>query len=268
MGLVDEGFQLFGRAEAAAGGEERRHMVTEGTIVGVLLNGHDLDGIVASLGHAGQHVVLELCVAAHFLSILSHTDVALVDEQRTFLGLKAVFLPHIGLGRIPHLGRENLRLIVLHHAAAPCRNALAFTAVPLHLHLVELAVLQVLFLQTQLPVAGAFNALAAVVLVLGPVVEVADEIDVGSVRCPLAEHPSAVQLMQAEIEMAGGKVGEALLTIIGELTDFPECMVVTAADGVFIRLQIGIVLYECNMLRCFLLSLLGVFFLCSHKTME
>ena len=74
--------------------------------------------------------------------------------------------------------------------------------------------------------------------------------------------------MQAEIEMAGGKVGEALLTIIGELTDFPECMVVTAADGVFIRLQIGIVLYECNMLRCFLLSLLGVFFLCSHKTME
>ena len=256
MSLIDQGLQLFGRAEAAAGSEERADMIAERAIVGVLLNGHDLNGVVTVLGHSGQHVQAELVVGAHLLGILTHAHMALVDEQRVLLRTEASLLPHVGHGRVPHLCREYLGLVVLHHTAAPGGNTLALATVPLHLHLVQLTVLQVFLLQLQLPVASALNTLAAVLLIFLPVVEVAYEVDVGSVRCPLAEHPSARQLVQAEVEMARGKVAQLDFSVLRQLADFPQCVVVTAANGILIGFQPSVVLYETDVFRsglfCFL----------------
>ena len=84
----------------------------------------------------------------------------------------------------------------------------------------------------QFPVVGSLDALAAVFLCLLPVVEVTNEIDFSSVRSPLTEHPALGELMQSEVEVTGSKVGECLLSVVGELTDLPQCMVMTTTDGI------------------------------------
>ena len=91
--------------------------------------------------------------------------------------------------------------------------------------------LQVLLAELQFPVASSFDALATVVLVLLPVIEVAYQIDVGGVGSPLAEHPSARLFVQSEIEVSGGKVTECLLSVTRQLIQFPQGMVVPALDG-------------------------------------
>ncbi len=221
-------------------------MVAEGAVIGMLLDGHDLYGVVAVLGHAWQHVVAELHVGAHLLGVLAHAHVALVDEQRVLLRPEASLLPHVGHGGVPHLRGEYLRLVVLHHTAAPGGYALALASVPVDAHLVQLSVLQVFLLQLQLPVARAFYALAAVALILAPVVEVADEVDVGGVGCPLAEHPPARQLMQAVVEVAGGKVREGALAVLRQLVQLPHGVVVAPADGLLIGFQPRIVLHDAD----------------------
>ena len=76
----------------------------------MFLDGHDLYGIIASLDDAGQHLLAKLLVGAHFLALLRHADVALVDEQRVAAWLEALHAPLVGLLGCPHLGREYVGL--------------------------------------------------------------------------------------------------------------------------------------------------------------
>ena len=164
-------------------------MIAEGTVVGMFLNGHNLNAVIAVLDNAGQHILTELTIAAHLLGILPHADVAFVDEQRCALGLEGSLLPDVWSLGIPHLCGEYLGLLVLHHAARPSRYALALATVPAHAHLVEVTVFKGFFGEFQLPVSGAFDTVGAIAVVLFPVVEVAHQIEVGGIGCPLAEHP-------------------------------------------------------------------------------
>ena len=82
VSLVDERFQVVGGAEPRRGSEEARHVVPEGTVVGVLLYGHNLNGIVAVDRDAWQNLFAKFVVGAHLLLLLGHADVAFIDEQR------------------------------------------------------------------------------------------------------------------------------------------------------------------------------------------
>ena len=96
-----------------------------------------------------------------------------------------------------------------------------------------------------------------------PVVEVTNQIDVGGIRCPLAEHPSLLGLVQSEVVVSVGEVAERNLAVAGKLAQFPECMFMTAYDGWLKVCQVWVVLYQsymfgCSSLHCFLgCSLLG-----------
>lgn len=48
----------------------------------MLLQGHDLDGVVAQLADARQHGHAEVQVAVHTRLLTGHANVALVDTQR------------------------------------------------------------------------------------------------------------------------------------------------------------------------------------------
>ena len=115
-------------------------MIAKRTIIGVFLNGHDLNAVVAVGDDSGKHVFSEFVVGAHLFGILSHADVTLVDEQRRGVGLEILFTPNERLFWMPHLRREDAGLFVLHHTAAPSRNAFAHAAIPIDMHLVELTV--------------------------------------------------------------------------------------------------------------------------------
>ena len=78
-------------------------MITEGAVIGVLLNGHNLNGVIAIFLYSRQDVLGELLVSAHLLGILCHTHVALIDEQRVSMGLEVLLLEDIRLLGVPHL---------------------------------------------------------------------------------------------------------------------------------------------------------------------
>lgn len=157
VGLVDELLQFVGGAEAAGRRKETRHVVAETAIVGVFLNGHDLEAIVSVLDDARQDVLAEFVVGPDLFGVLGHADVAFVDKQRGAFGAERLLLEHVGVGGIPHLGTENFSLVVLNHTLAPGRYAFAATAVPVDLHFVEVQVFERLEWELDFPVAGSLN---------------------------------------------------------------------------------------------------------------
>ena len=214
----------------------------------MLLNGHHLNGIVAVFLDTRQHVFSKFLIRSDLFGILCHSHVALIYQQRSLIGLEGLFLPHIRLFGVPHLSRENLGLVVLNHTTAPGGNTLALSTIPLHLHLVKLAVLQGFFAEFQLPVVSTCNTLATVFLVFLPVVEVTNQVDVGGIGCPLTEHPALGQLVKTVIQVTRSKVRECLLAILRQLTNLPKGMIVTSADSILERFQPGVVAYQSDML--------------------
>ena len=98
--------------------------------------------------------------------------------------------------------------------------------------------LQVLGGHLDFPGSVAFGQSAqSIALIYLPVVEIADDIDGGSVGCPLAKDPFLVLEMEAEVEIAGGKVRELLFATVGELGKFVDDVLVTSLDSSSIRLQ-------------------------------
>ncbi len=222
----------------------------------MFLNGHHLYAIVTIGDDARQYVLRKFLICAHFLSVLSHSDVAFVYEQGRFVGFELLFPEHVRLFRVPNLCGKYLCVVVLHHTLAPCRYAFAFAAVPSHLHLVEVTVLHGLFRQSQFPVASAFNALELILGRLLPTVEVANEEYLRGVWRPFAENPATSSLVQTVVQMASGKVGESLLAAFCQLPHLPYGMVVPSLDGVFIRFEPGVVANYPDMLLSSLVSCL------------
>ena len=81
-GMLLEGHALArDQGTEGAYSKEVGDVIAEGAVVGVLLQGHDLDGVVAQLADAGQHGHAEVQVAVHARLLAGHADVALVDAQ-------------------------------------------------------------------------------------------------------------------------------------------------------------------------------------------
>ena len=62
---IDERLQFVGRTEATTGCEEARYMVAKGAIVRMLLDSHDLNGIIPEINDARHNLLLELTVATY-----------------------------------------------------------------------------------------------------------------------------------------------------------------------------------------------------------
>ncbi len=77
---IDEVFEVFGSTEARAGGEEGGDVVTEGAVVRMFLDGHDLDGVIACGVDAWENVACEFAVGVDAGFLTGHTDVCFVDE--------------------------------------------------------------------------------------------------------------------------------------------------------------------------------------------
>ncbi len=100
-------------------------MVTEAAVIGVLGDSHQLNGIVAVGLDAGEHLLPELIVGMDAFFFTSHAHVGFVD-QRGFLGAaEGGVLPEVWFFGCPHLGVEDVSLLVLDGAEGPGRNPLA-----------------------------------------------------------------------------------------------------------------------------------------------
>ena len=202
-------------------------MVAKRTVVGVLLNSHNLNGVVAQFHDAWQHLGAKFLVRAYCLLVLRHTDVALVDEQRIDRRHEVVYLKLVGLFRAPNLRRENLSGVVLHHACGVGWDAFAPTAIPVHMQLKEVAVRHGAFRQVDFPVSVG-ESLHAVGFTLCPFVEWPHDVDVGGIWRPFTECPSIISAVQAIVIVGVCKIAE--LALAGKFLHFFQRIFVSALN--------------------------------------
>ena len=217
MSGINQRFQFLGCSEARGSGEERTHMVAKRTIIRMFLNGHDLYAIVSVLDDTWKHVVPELHVCAHLLGILSHTDVAFINQERRSICLEFLLFPFVWCW-VPNLSGEYLGGVVLHYASCPSRDTLTVATFPIYVHLEEVTVLDGFLREFQFPVARTFNAFSLISVRFCPIVEIAHQVNGCCVGCPLTENPSARSLVQAKILMSIGKVAQCLLSVLCQLS--------------------------------------------------
>ena len=215
MRRVHEAHEVLGRAETRTRREEARHVVAEARVVGMLHHGHQLHHVVAGRLDARENVVAELRVGADLPLLLRHPHVRLVDARRLAAQrgprARAAVLPQVGLLRLPHLRAEQVRLRVLHDATRVRRDALAASAVPVHLKMVELSVVDRAGREGALPHVRAGDARELEARGNVPLREVAHEPHLRRVRRPFAEHPPRRRAVQAEVLVRARPVGETPL---------------------------------------------------------
>ena len=211
-------------------------MVTETAVVRMFLNRHDLDAVVSCFDDAGQDVILEFGVSADFFGVLRHTDMTFINEQRACVDFETVVVPNVRMFGCPDLRRKNFCLVVLNDTLRPSGDAFAFAVIPAHIHFVKVAVFELVGGQFKFPVT-VFEFLATISLVFLPTVEVADQINIGSVRSPFAENPTVGCFMKPEVEVTVGEIGQSLFAVLSELSNFPERVVVTAANSLLVRFE-------------------------------
>lgn len=78
-------------------------MVAEGAVVGVFLDGHELDDVVAGGGDAGEDGFRELAVGVDAGFLAAHADVGFVDAWGVDGGGVEGVLPVVFCGRVPDL---------------------------------------------------------------------------------------------------------------------------------------------------------------------
>ena len=141
MGGVDQLTQFIGRAAAGGGCKETGYMIAERPIVGMLLDSHDLDGVVSVLFYTGKDIFPEFVVGTYLFLAGGHAYMGFVDEQRRGVGHKAGLAEPVWLLRFPHLCTENISGLVLYNPLAPGWNTFPGTTFPVYLELVEIEVM-------------------------------------------------------------------------------------------------------------------------------
>ena len=79
MSLVHQVFQILRLTKPGGSCEEAGHLITKGTVIRMLHNGHQLHGIVACFLDSGQGVIRKLPVGADVTVLLSHTHMGFVN---------------------------------------------------------------------------------------------------------------------------------------------------------------------------------------------
>ncbi len=173
-------------------------MVSETTIVWMFLNSHNLYAVISLFGDTGKNLFLKLLVAAHLLFLLSHTDMALIYQQRIRRRLERPLFHFIRFLRSPDLGTEYFRLLSLNDTCSPCRDTFAATAIPMYHQFVQITVFYGIGRKFDFPIAVCF-AFQAVFLFFLPIIKSSDYKYLGCIGRPFAENPAVVSSMQTEI---------------------------------------------------------------------
>ncbi len=116
-------------------------MVSKRSVIGMLLDGHNLNGIVPIFFHTGEDVLPELIVGADSFFFGGHAHVRLIDEEGRSVGPEAGCFEPILVFRLPYLRTEYIGVLVLHHPVAPCRNTFSKTTFPADMKLVKIFVM-------------------------------------------------------------------------------------------------------------------------------
>ena len=128
-------------------------MIAETTIIRMFLNSHQLNTIIAIRFHTRKNILAELIVCSNFFLICRHTDMCLVNHQRSTVNTEYFPPERISFGRFPYLSTEYLSIVVLHHSPSPCRDPFTFTSIPMDFEFIKVGMMHIFFIKEDFPYA-------------------------------------------------------------------------------------------------------------------
>ena len=176
MSCIDKLLKLIRCTETGRSGKKAGNMITETSIVRMLLDSHDLN-----------------------------TVITFVNQQRISRRFKCFFLKLKRLFRIPNLCTEDLCVFILNHSRSPSRNTFSLSAFPIYNQFIKITVLNGICRQIDFPIA-IFQTFQAILLFFFPIIKCTNHINMGCIGCPFAESPSFICTMQTEIQISRSKV--------------------------------------------------------------
>jgi hypothetical protein len=117
----------------------------------MLLDGHELNGVVPGGNDSRQDLPGKLAPGSDFFRILGHAGVNLVYQRWAGRPLEMGIPPPVGLIRRPYLGVEDQRFRVLHHPAGIGRDAVAPASVPVDAKAKQVPMMKYVGRQAQFP---------------------------------------------------------------------------------------------------------------------
>ena len=176
---------------------------------------------------------------------------ALIDHQRTGIRLEFLYLKFIRLLRLPHLGTEDLRHLILHHTTDPSRDTLTGTSIPLYQQFEQITMVQTILRERALPYTVCL-LLQLIFRIFLPIVESTDQIDSRCVRCPLPKDPALLCLVQAKVEITGSHIRQGDLSIVSQAFFFCNRIVIPSLDSGLIGGQPRVLLNQIQRLHIYI----------------
>ena len=123
MCLIYQIFQILWHTTSGCRCEEATDLITKGTVVRMLHNGHNLDGVVSKILDAWKYVICKLEVGANLSLLLSHAYMALINIRRQ-LAVEILIGPRKWSLRIIHLCTPLVGLRILYDSSCIQRDTL------------------------------------------------------------------------------------------------------------------------------------------------
>ena len=239
MRFVDKLFKLPRRSVARGCCKERRDLIAERAVIGMLHYRHYLKRVVAERLYARKDVLAKFAVGSYSLLVLRHTDVTFVDAKSAPCGNEAAVLPLV-LGLVHDYRRPKSRVFVLNYALGVERNSLEQLATVLDDSLYQTAIpKRVLALKEDLKNTVADRRETKIEP--SPIHHIAREVDFLGGRCPFAIEPSVLGLVKAEILVTVCKITKT--AVLADKLGLFAMIVLHSLDYiVFIRQERGIAL--------------------------
>ncbi len=172
----------------------------------MLLNGHQLNCIIAGMNNPGQDVVFKLFKTPNAFILLRHPDMCFINEQAIDVRVRFFVFPNIGPGRQPYLGIEDPGNRILDDPSGICRNPVTESAGPVDSQTVKCLMVQRDFWQSDFPHTFSVYRLKTVFRPLLPACHLADYKNSVRIGSPFSENPFVFFKMQSEKFMAGSKI--------------------------------------------------------------
>jgi hypothetical protein len=153
MSSINQCLQLIGSPETGGSGEETGYVISETSIIRMLLNSHNLDAVISFFSDTRKYLFAEFVIGPDFFLLLCHSDMAFINQQRIRAGLKRFLLEFIGFLRCPYLGAEYLGLFILNYTCSPSRNTLTLTTIPIYIQFIQVSMMDSIGRQVNFPIA-------------------------------------------------------------------------------------------------------------------
>ena len=179
-------------------------MVSKGAVIRMLLNSHQLKGVIASSYDSGQNIDFEFPVRADTWSFLSHAYMGLIDYRMVITFTWCRIFPLVCSHLIPNLGAEYFGDIILNRTCSVCGDSFSFTTIPPYQKTIKTSLMKDLFSDMEFPIVT--KILKCKFFLRLPVGMFAYKENLRSIGSPLSENPTCKRFMTAEKIITVGKI--------------------------------------------------------------